>query len=153
MTQNDKVVRSREAMLAGMTPVLKEGSYFFCTTNSRATVDALLESSLAVFREEEGTALVLTEADALQHGFDTRLPMSRIVLQVLSALDGVGLTAAVATALADREIPCNVIAAYHHDNVFVPKHLEQDALRVLEDVQRRALSHEVVPPPPAPASM
>lgn len=138
MTQTPDVVRSREAMLAGMTPVLKEGWYVFCTTDSTAVIDALLERSLAFFREEEGMTLVLDEADARQYGFDLASPMSRIVLEVFSALDGVGLTAAVATALADRGIPCNVIAAYHHDNVFVPQSLQHEALSILKDVQGRA---------------
>ena len=45
--------------------------------------------------------------------------MARL-LQVHSALDGVGLTAAVAGALAAAGIACNVIAAFHHDHLFVP---------------------------------
>ena len=81
---------------------------------------------------------VLTRADAEKHGFDTTLPMSRITLEVFSALDGVGLTAAVATALADAGIPCNMLAAYHHDHVFVPKHLEEDAVRILRTLQDKA---------------
>ena len=31
-----------------------------------------------------------------------------------------GLTAAVATALAAEAIPCNVLAGYHHDHLLVP---------------------------------
>ncbi|MFA5970449.1 MAG: ACT domain-containing protein [Sphingomonas sp.] len=68
------------------------------------------------------------------------MPMSRIVLEVFSALDGVGLTASVATALADDGIPCNMIAAYHHDNVFVPVQMAQKAVEILMDMQRRASS-------------
>jgi uncharacterized protein len=48
------------------------------------------------------------------------LAMRQITLDVHSALDGVGLTAAVAVALAAEGIPCNMIAAHHHDHVFVP---------------------------------
>jgi hypothetical protein len=75
----------------------------------------------------------LNEADAAKHGFDLSMPMCRIVLEVFSALDGVGLTAAVATALADEGI-----AAYHHDNVFVPKPMGRRAIRALKEVQRIA---------------
>ncbi|WP_367718742.1 ACT domain-containing protein [Nitratireductor sp. GISD-1A_MAKvit] len=78
-------------------------------------------------------------ADAL--GFDTEMPMRRITLNVFSALDGVGLTAGVATALAEKNIPCNVIAAFHHDHVFVPEKLADMALSVLQDVQTRAQSN------------
>ena len=122
-------------MLAGMAPALKEGTYFFCSTADAVIAAAAAAGRLATFREDEG---VLSAADAARHGFDLSMPMSRIVLEVFSAHDGVGLTAAVATALADAGIPCNMIAAYHHDNVFVPEPMARRAIDVLEDVQRFA---------------
>ncbi len=125
-------------MLAGMKPALKNGRYFFCTTNDKAVLTALSDRSLATFREEEGTALVLAEDDATLHSFDLSMPMSWIVLEVFSALDGVGLTAGVATALADEGIPCNMVAAYYHDNVFVPEPMAARAVEILREVQRRA---------------
>jgi hypothetical protein len=137
MTQNR--VRDRQAMLASMKPVLKEGRYFFCTTQDATVAAALAECSLALFREDEGVTLVLLEDDARQHGFDLSMPMCRIVLEVFSALDGVGLTAGVATALADIGIPCNMIAAYHHDNVFVPWTMGHQAISILEEVQRDSI--------------
>ncbi len=138
MTRKYDLVRERQAMLAGMTPVLKDGTYFFCSTDDAALAAAALTSSLASFREDEGFAFVLDEAGAIEHGFDRSMPMSRIVLEVFSALDGVGLTAGVASALADEGIPCNMIAAYHHDNVFVPEPMARRAIRVLQEVQRTA---------------
>jgi len=134
------LMRERQAMIAGMKPTLKDGRYFFCTTDDMAVLAALSDRSLAMFREDEGTALVLAEEDAALHDFDLSMPMSRIVLEVFSALDGVGLTASVATALADDGIPCNMIAAYHHDNVFVPVQMAQKAVEILMDMQRRASS-------------
>ena len=125
-------------MLAGMTPVLKDGTYFFCTTNDLDIVAAVAGSSLALFREDEGVTLVLSRADATRHGFNLSLPMCRIVLEVHSALDGVGLTAGVAAALADEDIACNMIAAYHHDNLFVPEPMGRRALSILQNVQRKA---------------
>jgi len=125
-------------MLAGMTPVLTDGTYFFCTTDNSVVATAAMASCLASFREAEGVALVLNKADAIQHGFDLSIPMCRIVLEVFSALDGVGLTAGVATALADEGIPCNMIAAYHHDNVFVPEEMGHRAVGILKKVQQEA---------------
>jgi len=43
-----------------------------------------------------------------------------ITLMVHSALDSVGLTAAVTRQLADEGISCNVVAGYFHDHLFVP---------------------------------
>ena len=55
------------------------------------------------------------------------------LLTVHSDLAGVGLTAAVAAALADANIPCNIVAAFHHDHVFVPAGQAQQALAALVD--------------------
>jgi hypothetical protein len=64
--------------------------------------------------------------------------MRRIELTVRSALDGVGLTAAVASALAEAGIPCNVVAAFHHDHVFAPAAMAERALAVLHALQQSA---------------
>lgn len=132
------LVRERQAMLAGMKPSLQPGTYCFCTTDDPAVLATVSSKSLAMFREREGTALVLGKEDAELHGFDLTLPMSWIVLEVFSALDGVGLTASVATALADQGIACNMIAAYHHDSVFVPEPMAERALAILQHVQCQA---------------
>lgn len=130
-------VRDTRAMLAGMTPVPREGCFVFCTTKDDEAAGQA--QALAFFREDEGCTLILETSIAAALGFDISQPMRRIVLEVFSALDGVGLTAAVATALASEGIPCNVVAAYHHDNVFVPDAMADRALQVLRDVQARAL--------------
>ena len=61
--------------------------------------------------------------------------MRRITLRVFSALDGVGLTAAVANALATRGIACNVVTAYRHDHIFVPSDRAQEAIEALHELQ------------------
>lgn len=131
-------VHATNAMIAGMTPVLADGVFIFCTSNDAATIASASPLALATFREDEGTAFVLDLSNAQRLGFDTALPMSRIVLTVFSALDGVGLTAAVATALAAEAIPCNMISAFHHDNVFVPEAMAARAVAVLVRLQGAA---------------
>jgi uncharacterized protein len=133
-------VRKTEAMLAGMTPALKEGDYVFCTSSSPATVEKARKVALSVFREDEGVAFILKVDEASALGFDTSGVMRRIVLEVFSALDGVGLTAAVASALAAGGVPCNMVAAYHHDHVFVPSGMADRAMSILIAVQRQAAS-------------
>jgi hypothetical protein len=81
---------------------------------------------------------ILELGDAQRLGFDTTLPMRRITLNVFSSLEGVGLTAAVATALANHNISCNMVAAYHHDHVFVPTADAEEAMRVLLALQAAA---------------
>ncbi|MBA4489872.1 ACT domain-containing protein [Paracoccus sp. S1E-3] len=126
------------AMFSGLSPELRPEAYVFCTTPSASPVGDRIGRAIAIFREDEGLTLVLRVEDAVEYGFDTSLPMARIVLNVFSALNGVGLTAAVAAALAEANIPCNVIAAYHHDHLFVPAHLGPQALALLVALQQQA---------------
>ena len=48
-----------------------------------------------------------------------------------SSLEAVGLTAAVAGALAAEGISANVVAAFHHDHVFVPAGRAAEAMACL----------------------
>ena len=64
--------------------------------------------------------------------------MKQITLMVFSSLEGVGLTAAVAKALAKEEIPANVVAATQHDHVFVPAKMAEDAIDALRRLQAKA---------------
>ena len=81
-----------------------------------------------MFREPEGVSVIIPASE----GAD--LVMAQITLNVHSALDGVGLTAAVSGALAEAGIPCNIVAAHHHDHVFVPEKDAPAALETLRDL-------------------
>lgn len=131
-------VRDTKVMLRGMTPSLDAADYVFCTTEDEQLAAQAAFVSLGWFREAEGMSLILPAGDAQRLGFDTTLRMRRITLTVFSSLEGVGLTAAVATALAKHNISCNMVAAYHHDHVFVPTADAEEAMRVLLDLQAAA---------------
>ena len=126
-------VRDGAAMVAGMSPVLDPVPYgFFCIpAGAPPEAGAVWAHALAAFREDEGLTLVLPLAVARDLNLPCDMPMRRITLTVFSALDGVGLTAAVASALAGAGIACNMIAAFHHDHVFVPEGDADAALAVL----------------------
>jgi uncharacterized protein len=121
-------VKTTDAMIAFMSPVLRPGTWVFCTSTDRAFIHP---AALATFAEEEGASLILPGTTARTLGFPTDLPMACITLTVHSALDGIGLTAAVATALTREGIPCNMVAAFHHDHVFVPADRAEAALATL----------------------
>ncbi|MEO8196356.1 MAG: ACT domain-containing protein [Thermoanaerobaculia bacterium] len=121
-------------LLAGMRPVLQEGTYLFCTLAEATVPPGLLP--LATFREAEGITLVLKRETAALHGIEGTFESAWITLTVHSDLAAVGFLAAVATALAQQGIPCNAIAGYHHDHLFVPKAMANRAMRVLESLQR-----------------
>ena len=133
-----KVIRDSQSMLAGMTPVLTEGEFVFCSSNETDVIGRAMPMALGSFKEAEGLTVILPRADAKALGFDDTLPMRRITLEVFSALDGVGLTAGVAAALAAENIPCNMVAAYHHDHVFVPAAMAERAIAVLRELQQRS---------------
>ena len=91
--------------------------------------DPRIATARAVMREAEGVSLILPA------GADAELPMRQITLNVYSSLEGVGLTAAVATVLANAGIACNMVAAYHHDHAFVPAARAEEALAFLLNLQ------------------
>ena len=125
-------VRDKAAMIAGMAPYLDTETWHFCTTTDDALSTRAASLALASFAEDEGASFILQDEAARELGFATDMPMARITLTVHSALDGVGLTAAVAGALGDDDIPCNMVAAYHHDHAFVPKDMADRAVILLE---------------------
>lgn len=123
-------------MLAAMDPVLDAETWVFCTFEESIRRD-VTPMALALFREEEGLSAILTLDGARSLSLPLDQPMRRITLRVHSALDGVGLTAAVASELAGAGIACNMVAAYHHDHAFVPAADADHALALLLALQQR----------------
>lgn len=128
---SDGRVRDTAAMIAGMAPVLDDTLYHFCVVPHGTDIPT---AALATFRETEGLSLILTAEAARRLDLLSDLPMRRITLTVHSALDGVGLTAAVSGALAEAGVPCNMVAAYHHDHAFVPADQADEAMKILQDL-------------------
>ncbi|MEO1555566.1 MAG: ACT domain-containing protein [Pseudomonadota bacterium] len=131
-------VKDTTAMIAGMTPVLMPGGWVYCCETDARRAAEMSGDAFATMHEAEGITLILPEPVAKAQGYDTSLVMRQITLNVFSDLEGVGLTAAVAAALTDIDVSCNVVAGYHHDHVFVPEADADRALKVLQDRQRAA---------------
>jgi hypothetical protein len=85
---------------------------------------------LAQFYEKEGFSYVSPQVKA--KGLSSTFPCRCIQLEVTTALDAVGITAKVSGILAAANIPCNAIAAYHHDYFLVPLALGEKALELLK---------------------
>ncbi|MFC3615946.1 ACT domain-containing protein [Lutimaribacter marinistellae] len=122
------VVRETAAMISGMNPDLRAGEFAFALWE---TGRPWPDGTFASVAEEEGMSLIVP----LSHAPDKALPMRCITLRVNSALDGVGLTAAVSGALARADIPANMVAGLHHDHVFVPTEAADKALDILRNLQ------------------
>ena len=89
---------------------------------------------LMTFREDEGVTCILRPDDARRLGLPDVPAFRRITLGVQSSLEAVGLTAAVAGALTAVGISANVVAAFHHDHVFVPAGRAGEALDCLRQL-------------------
>ena len=129
-TTDDGGERDLASLLRSMGPVLQEGVFLFCALPPGEPVPAGLDP-LLTFREREGTTLVLRREAAQAAGFDGLFPCRQITLDVRSALDAVGLLAAVTARLAQEGISVNPVAGFHHDHLFVPAERADDAMRAL----------------------
>ena len=121
-------------LIQNMTPELNPGEYVFCTIDESKQIDYRV--AIGWFREQEGVTVVLPRLHADEAGLEYSFVASWISLKVHSALGAVGLTAAFASALAEANISCNVIAAYYHDHIFVPVTDAQKAMQVLYDLPK-----------------
>ena len=122
-------------LLREMQPELQAGTYLFCSLAGDRVPEGV--AALATFREAEGLTLVVAADEAERHGIAGTFEAAWITLTVHSDLAAVGFLAAVATALAEEGIPCNAIAAFHHDHLFVPVAMADRAMAVLEILQSR----------------
>ncbi|ANM04994.1 ACT domain-containing protein [Rhizobium phaseoli] len=116
-------------LLATMDPVLQEGEFAFCTLSEEAFATSQPLEPLGLFREAEGVTVILPVEVAVERGFVIGTPLRWITLNVHSALEAVGLTAAFATALTREGISANVVAGYYHDHIFLPA---ADATRAIK---------------------
>lgn len=119
--------RDLKRLIAGMRPVLDPRDWGYATVPAGTP----LPEAWAVIREDEGVTLIAPLDDLSRAGLAASGPWARITLTIHSALDAVGLTAAIATALAARGISANVVAGWHHDHIFLPRDRAHDALAAL----------------------
>jgi uncharacterized protein len=125
-------------MIAAMRPELLEGDFVFASTSAPEIIAQALPLAWASLREAEGLSLILRPEQAEALGLSASPPMRCLTLQVFSSLEGVGLTAAVAVALAEQGIACNMVAGCHHDHAFVPADRAEAALTILQRLQAGA---------------
>jgi hypothetical protein len=115
-------------LLSNMSPVLNDGAYVFTIVDT-GIPEGL--SPVVTVREKEGLTLVLEKEQADSAGLEYDYVAAWITLEVHSALEAVGLTAAISSVLKDAGISCNVVAGYTHDHLFVPEDKAQQALEAL----------------------
>ena len=123
-------------LLRSMSPQLNAGEYVFCCIADASQLQGC--EAVGSFREQEGLTVILERAQAERLGLGFDYVAAWITLNVHSALEAVGLTAAFASALGQAGISCNVIAGYYHDHLFVGQADAERALQVLRELAANA---------------
>ncbi|QGF23167.1 ACT domain-containing protein [Raineyella fluvialis] len=121
-------VTDLDVLLGALTPQLTPDPMVYAVVQD----GRVPTGSFATVEEAEGLTVVLDQRSADREGLGYDHVAALITLQVHSALEAVGLTAAVSTALAARGISCNVIAGAYHDHLLVPWNRRAEAMAALE---------------------
>jgi hypothetical protein len=124
-----------DELLRSMHPRLNDGVYVFLSSTTAADIADI--EPIATFREDEGLSIIVEESQARATNLPILFRAAWITLTVNSDLYAVGLTAAVAGALAHKGISCNVVAGANHDHLFVPIELADAAMAALEELRIR----------------
>ncbi|OBQ63388.1 ACT domain-containing protein [Mesorhizobium erdmanii] len=120
-----------KTLLASMRPELLDSIYVFATLAPGVAQPDGLEPVM-VFREREGTTLIVTEAAARAAGLTASFRCRMITLDIHSSLEAVGFLAAITTRLTTAGMGVNPVSAFYHDHLFVPAERAQEALRLLK---------------------
>ncbi|AZE74627.1 hypothetical protein C4K00_4425 [Pseudomonas synxantha] len=123
-------------LLRSMSPHLNDGDYVFSTLPDHRIPQGC--EVVGSFREQEGLTLIIERHQAERAGLSFDYVAAWITLNVHSALEAVGLTAAFASALGKAGISCNVIASYYHDHLFVGRTDAERAMDVLQQLAAQA---------------
>jgi len=116
-------------MLAEMNPTMDDLVYVFATVTEPVDEAALQPRML--FRETEGTTLIVTQGAALANRLPGEFPCRMITLNVHSSLAGVGFLSLVSTRLAELGMGVNPVAGFYHDHLFIPLDRADEALAAL----------------------
>ena len=128
--------RDLSTILATLSITRRPGTYVYVSHGPGPDTDTV-PGAVASIVEDEGTTFVVDLDVALRHGLTWTFPSAWLTVDVQTALDGVGLTAALSTALADTAIACNVLAGRFHDHLLVPVERADDAVAALMSLRGR----------------
>ena len=132
--------RDLSKLLASLSVNIRDGVWRFETipSDQASWTDLVnlreVRDIAMLFQEAEGLTVITSVADDTPE--DNQ--WAWLELSVYSDLQAVGFLAKVAEALAEANIPCNAVAAYHHDHIFVPFVRATDAKLAIEALRAQA---------------
>jgi len=120
-----------QRLLAGLAPELAARPR---AIRSQPTGEAVPADAIMLFREQEGTTIIVAVDDVAVADTQDKALWAQITLRIHSSLEAVGMLAAIASTLAARDIPCNAVSAYYHDHLFVPWARRDEAIGALREL-------------------
>ncbi len=127
-----KTEKDLDVLLKKMHPFLNKGEFVFFY--SPKIKKEILNDAILLFKETEGTTVILPKTIADNLNIEYTSIFSWITLLVNSSLNAIGFTAKFSSELARHNINCNVIAGYHHDHIFVNKTNSERAIEILKQL-------------------
>lgn len=127
-------------LLASLSVLKRDGVWRFETIDK----DEASWAELINLRDVREIAMLFQEAEGLTvitAATETTPQDNRWVwleLSVFSDLQAVGFLAKVAAALSAADVPCNAVAAFHHDHIFVPEHKADAAIAAIKALRTAA---------------
>lgn len=120
--------RDLETLLATLEVSVKDGRWAY-ETHAKGTWTGAKQvpNPAMIFQEQEGTTVIVPADKSTRK--DNRWVW--LELSVYSDLHAVGFLAAIAAALAAVDVPCNAVAGFHHDHIFVPESKADVAIQAL----------------------
>lgn len=103
-------------------------AYVYCSLNNNPFSD---DEILFSFKEKEGVTYLVLKTVAEHHNIPCNESWALISIETTTSLSATGITAHISSALAKEKIPCNMIAAFHHDYLFVPFESAERAMIIL----------------------
>ena len=88
--------------------------------------------AIMTFQESEGMTIIAPAA--IDTSSDNRWVW--LEMSVHSDLNAVGFLARIAVALSEAGVPCNAVAGFYHDHIFVPEDKADVAVTALEVLAR-----------------
>ena len=125
-----------QTLLHNLSPALHPTHYVFCCVNEEEVFRCLQLRPFAIIQEPQDWTIIIDKSEADNANWTYQGVFQCITLNVHSSLEAVGLTAVVSSVLAERGISANVVAAHHHDHIFIPQHRADEALDLLLALQK-----------------
>ena len=129
-------IKDLDILLSNIEPILDKDEFIFCTFPDYNSGQLTRLQPIGFFKEKEGITFIITKESAISEKISFDSTYCLISLNVHSSLEAVGLTAAVSTKLAEKNISANVVAAYYHDHIFIPADKAEQAMKALIELQK-----------------